>query len=109
MDRYWKTNNLIYIGDPFGDAIELTKEQFDSEMLKRAKTEIRQTRDQLIKDVEWRVTRHNHEISLGLTPTEPLQPLLEYIQRLRDIPQQSGFPNNVEWPILPEPEVLQGE
>jgi len=67
----------------------------------------RAERDQKIQEVEWRVNRHNQELELDLTPTEELRPLLEYIQALRDIPQQEGFPNNVEWPIVPE--VLQGE
>lgn len=69
--------------------------------------QIREQRDQLISNIEWRVARHNHELVLDLPTTEPLLPLLEYIQALRDIPQQEGFPNNVEWPIVPE--VLQGE
>jgi len=39
---------------------------------------------------------------LDLTPTEELRPLLEYIQALRDVPQQEGFPNNITWPEVPD-------
>ena len=98
MDKFWKTGNIIYIGDPFGEAEELTKEQFDEEMLKRALIEIRAERDRRIQEVEWRVTRHRDEIALGLDPSEPILPLLEYIQALRDVPQQEGFPTDVVWP-----------
>jgi hypothetical protein len=99
MDRYWKTGSILHIGDPMGNkSIELTKEQFDEEMLKRAKIEIRAERDRRIQEVEWRVTRHQQEELLGIPLTEPLLPILEYIQALRDIPQQPGFPHEVEWP-----------
>lgn len=29
MDRYFQTGDLVYIGEPFGDAVELTKDQYD--------------------------------------------------------------------------------
>lgn len=29
VDMYWKTGDLVYEGVPLGDAIELTKEQYD--------------------------------------------------------------------------------
>jgi hypothetical protein len=36
---------------------------------------------------------------LSDTP-EPTQAQLDYRQALRDVPQQSGFPQNIEWPTL---------
>ncbi len=98
--KYWQTGEIIYIGDPFGDAKELTKEEYDALMLERAKKEVRTERDSLIQEVEWRVRRHQDEVALELEVTEPIIPLLEYIQALRDVPQQEGFPDNVEWPSL---------
>lgn len=28
-NKYWKTDNIIYIGDPFGDAQELTESEYN--------------------------------------------------------------------------------
>jgi hypothetical protein len=60
--------------------------------------EARSKRDRLIESVRWRIERHNDEVELNRTPTEELRPLLDYVQALRDIPQQSGFPENVIFP-----------
>lgn len=61
----------------------------------------RAERDRLIESFRWRIERHKDEIDLGLEPTEPLEPLLQYVQDLRDVPQQEGFPEAIEWPELP--------
>ena len=61
----------------------------------------RAERDRLIDSVRWRIERHNDELAFGIEPTEPLEPLLQYIQDLRDVPQQAGFPESVEWPQCP--------
>lgn len=61
----------------------------------------RAERDRLIESVRWRIERHSDELALGSEPTEPLEPLLQYTQDLRDVPQQSGFPESVEWPECP--------
>lgn len=66
--------------------------------------EIKSERDRRIQAVRWRIERHNDEIALGMTPTEPLEPLLTYVQALRDMPQLPGFPwadGDVPWPVLP--------
>ncbi len=60
----------------------------------------RAERDSRITSVRWRVERHRDEVDMGLTPTEPIEPLLAYIQALRDVPQQAGFPHNITWPQL---------
>lgn len=61
----------------------------------------RAERDRLIESVRWRIERHKDELALGSEPTEPLEPLLQYTQALRDVPQQTGFPESVEWPPCP--------
>lgn len=61
----------------------------------------RAERDRLIESVRWRIERHKDELALGSEPTEPLEPLLQYTQDLRDVPQQAGFPESVEWPQCP--------
>lgn len=60
----------------------------------------RAERDRLIESVRWRIERHSDELALGREPTEPLEPLLQYTQALRDIPQQAGFPNDIIWPDM---------
>lgn len=62
---------------------------------------VRQDRDARIQAVRWRIERHQDEILLGLTPTEPLEPIARYIQALRDITKQDGFPGSITWPELP--------
>ena len=61
----------------------------------------RAERDRLIESVRWRIERHSDELMLGREPTEPLEPLLQYTQALRDVPQKAGFPESVEWPQCP--------
>ena len=64
--------------------------------------DIRAERGAKIEAVRWRIERHNDELALGREPTEPLVPLLQYTQALRDVPQQAGFPESVEWPDVPD-------
>lgn len=61
----------------------------------------RAERDRLIELVRWRIERHSDELALGSEPTEPLEPLLQYTQALRAVPQQIRFPESVEWPQCP--------
>ena len=61
---------------------------------------VRAERDRLIDREDWRCTRHNSEVRQGLTPSDDIVALDTYIQALRDIPDQAGFPWNVEWPTL---------
>jgi len=61
---------------------------------------VRAKRDRLIDKEDWRYTRHNSEVRQGLTPSDDIVALDTYIQALRDIPDQAGFPWNVEWPTL---------
>ena len=58
--------------------------------------EVRQERDQLLTETDWIVIR-SQELGEPI-PAEWSQ----YRQELRDIPDQTGFPDNVEWPQEPE-------
>jgi vacuolar-type H+-ATPase subunit H len=73
----------------------LEQERFDSESQR-----IRDERDRLIKAEAWRIERYNSEVRQGLEPSDNIVALDAYIQALRDIPEQAGFPWNVEWPVL---------
>jgi len=63
--------------------------------------QIRVMRTQKIFDIRWRVERYQDAVTMGITPPEPIEPILEYIQALRDITKQEGFPFQVEWPKEP--------
>lgn len=61
---------------------------------------VRAERDAKIEAIRWRIERARDELDLGVPLTEPLEPLLQYVQALRDVPQQAGFPESVVWPEL---------
>lgn len=77
-----------------------TAEEIEAEKQLAEQQRIRDERDRLIKAEEWRIERYNSEIRQGLTPSDDIVALDTYIQALRDIPDQAGFPWNVEWPTL---------
>ena len=88
------------------DLVEMTKKEIDEHLNPVPTTEqladiARAERDLLIESVRWRIERHKDEVALDTEPTEPLEPLLQYAQALRDVPQQAGFPESVEWPQCP--------
>ena len=88
------------------DLAEMTPEEVEAHLNPVPTTEqlagaARAERDRLIESVRWRIERHSDELALGREPTEPLEPLLQYMQLLRDVPQQAGFPEVVEWPENP--------
>ena len=72
-----------------------TAEQLETERLEQASETARNQRNHLLTETDWVVVKHNE---LG-TPIP--QEWLDYRQALRDITEQSGFPDNVEWPTAP--------
>jgi hypothetical protein len=99
-DRYWTTDGQVYIGDPYGDARELTYEEYHGLWLQSLPPQYRRIRDQKILEVEWRVRRYQDEQVLDLPHSDDIVRLAAYIQALRDVPQQPGFPESVVWPVL---------
>ena len=81
----------------------MTDEEVSAHLAPKPPTaeQIRAERDAKIEAVRWRIERAKDETALDIPLTEPLEPLLQYVQALRDVPQQAGFPENIEWP--PEP------
>ena len=65
--------------------------------------EVRAERDNRIAAVRWRIERYQTQEAVGIATTETAeqyQALLMYIQALRNVPKQDGFPDNVVWPTL---------
>ena len=110
MDKLYKDSaGNIYavspIQTPNKDWVALTKKETEAHLNPQPTPEqladtARAERDRLIESIRWRIERHSDELALGREPTEPLEPLLQYAQALRDVPQQEGFPESVEWPHL---------
>lgn len=107
MDTLYKdTQGNIYavspIQTPKESWVKLTKKETEAHLAPKLPTadDIRAERDRLIESVRWRIERHRDEVALSTNPTEQLEPLLQYVQALRDVPQQAGFPEAVEWPVL---------
>lgn len=75
-------------------------EQELAQRLERLWSDIRKTRDNLLNQLDWRFTRYQSQIRLGLEPSDRIEDLDRYAQELRDITQQSD-PTNINWPINP--------
>ena len=73
-----------------------TAEQLETERLEQASETARNQRDRLLTDSDW--------VTIRATDTGDPVPTewQTYRQALRDIPEQTGFPDNVEWPQEPE-------
>lgn len=80
------------------EALELANPPLATEQIAE---QVRAERDTKIESVRWRIERVKDEAALGVPLTEPLEPLLQYVQALRDVPAQAGFPESVEWPQCP--------
>lgn len=111
MNKLYKdTQGNIYavspIQTPDKEWVALTKKEIEAHLNPQPTKEqladtVRAERDRLIESVRWRIERHSDELALVSEPTEPLEQLLQYTQSLRDVPQQEGFPESVEWPQCP--------
>lgn len=97
----WKVEGV----EPPLDIAELVSEfrvEFETTELAR---EIRTKRDVEIAQIEERLSRYERQLKLGVKTTDDegwYYSALEYVQELRDVPQQAGFPHEINWPIFPE-------
>ena len=94
------TQKVIWNGTAW-EVVELTTEEINTRVEKLWE-EVRESRDTKIKEIEWRVFRHQSEERVGITThSDNISDLDTYIKQLRDIPQTYTNPNDVVWPELP--------
>jgi len=69
-----------------------TAEDREAERLQKAGDRVRAERDRLLTASDWTQIADAPVVSLEWQ---------SYRQALRDVPQQSGFPDDIEWPTPP--------
>ena len=70
-----------------------TAEQLEAEQVEQESERARNQRDRLLKDSDW--------TQVSDAPVDQ-QAWADYRQALRDVPQQDGFPTDINWPSKPE-------
>lgn len=73
--------------------------------IEQKEAEVRAERDRRIEAIRWRIERYQTQAAAGLETTdtaEQYKAILLYVQALRDIPAQAGFPDAIEWPEEPQ-------
>lgn len=90
-----------------------TMEQKAEKKLADRKAYVRSERDRRLAAVEWRVDRYRDQREQGIVTSdteEQYKAVLEYMQTLRDLPSQEGFPwLDAEIPFPVEPNFEQEE
>lgn len=107
---HWFENGVVYESynvidlppppSPPAPAPEPTAEQLaeiERQNLAMRWDEVRNQRDYLISQFEWRYLRYQRQVRLNITPTDNLQSLDQYVQSLADITLQED-PYNIIWP-----------
>lgn len=93
------TQKVIWNGTAW-EVVSLTTEEINAR-LAELWAEVRASRDEKIKEVEWRVMRNLSESRQGLDTTDNISDLDTYIQALRDITSTTTNPAEVSWPSIP--------
>ena len=95
-----ENRQVIFKGDAYG--VKHVPETSDPNIQKILKDtlwrDIRQQRDQKMKEFEWRYDRYFREQRLGLPTTDVLETLDSYMQQLADITSTYEHPVQVIWP-----------
>ena len=92
------TQKVIWNGTAW-EVIDLTTEEINA-IVNQQWAEVRESRDEKIEEVEWRVMRNLSETRQGLDTTDNISELDTYIQALRDITSTTTNPLEVSWPTL---------
>ena len=86
--------------DAEGNAVAIDEALVEAEVARlqeeQPKKEVREIRDRLLAESDW--------VTIRATDTGDPVPTewQTYRQALRDIPEQTGFPEEIEWPQEPE-------
>lgn len=91
------------------DLVEMTSEEIQNHInpkptIEHLESEARAKRDTLLSGTDWVVIRHRDEIEEGVKTTlnpEQYSAIQAYRRYLRDITEQSGFTENINWPAKP--------
>lgn len=97
-EQYIDTNTIGRFGfapEDFPDAPVQPKPEYnpDQRELEQKADEVREERNRLLDASDW--------TQASDAPVDQ-QAWADYRQSLRDVPQQSGFPEDVTWPVEPE-------
>lgn len=88
-------------GNKIATTVEAIPEPTPEEIKERKATEVRAQRDYLLTKSDYLVSG-DYPIS-----AEDLAKVKAYRQELRDLPEQEGFPETVEWPTEPKVTVIR--
>lgn len=80
----------------------VTVEQKEAERLENLAVGVRGERDNKMKDVVNWYQRYEREERQGLPHILTLGQIDNYATALADVPEQSGFPESVIWPVIGE-------
>lgn len=75
----------------------------DAEKKDEKASAIRRQRDAKIEEIMWRVQRYEQQKMIGIETTDSeanFKKVLQYVQDLRNVPEQEGFPDSFVWPTL---------
>lgn len=117
MKYFKKSDNSVWAFESDGsqdeyitdDMVAMTDAEVDQHInpqptTDQLSTQARNKRDQLLSDTQWLVQRHRDQIEVAEPTTltaDQYKALLTYRQALRDVPTQSGFPDNIIFPKYP--------
>lgn len=90
-----KTHRIVR-GDALEWGVEKIPEKTPEELQQEAEERVRAQRDYLIGQTDY-LLASDYPID-----AESLEAVKAYRQALRDVPQQEGFPDDVQWPTMPE-------
>lgn len=103
---YWLSHNekhtIESIGETVPEGAFLDQPEPSPPTPEQLATKARADRDAKLTATNWLVERHREEQETGATTlsAQEYADLLAYRQALRDVPQQSGFPESIQWPEL---------
>lgn len=88
-----------------GKLTQKSQDEIFNEMTPEEKENfIRSKRDNLINEADILLIKYQEQVELGIKKQDDSYrlALLQYKEDLRNVPEQAGFPENVEYPALPK-------